>query len=186
MLDRCMSLLETAEVGEYRFTDVGQVFVHAAQHRYRAPWLHFSLFDVDRPLGDQGLAAGTFDVVVAVNVMHVARDLGFSLRELRRALRPHGSLILAEGSPPNSHHRWCLDVVFGFLPGWWDVGLDDLRPRPGFMLPSEWGRALRACGYAAVSQIPGERWFAGPCRGGLIVANAPGRPGDTGELADHP
>lgn len=184
VLARCASLLQAADVGEYWFTDVGRVFVDAAQRRYgNAPWLRFATLDIDRPLEDQGVTPGAFDVVLGVNVVHVARNLGFSLRELLGALRTSGYLILAEGSPPNDHNRWRLDVVFGFLRGWWDVGLDDLRPRPGFMLPSAWERALRACGYEAVSLIPGERWFAGPCRGGLIVARAPGVPKSRGGRA---
>ena len=181
VLGRCASLLEATDISEYRFTDVGRVFLQAAERRFgTAPWLRFAPFDIDRPLEDQRVMPEEFDVVVAVNVLHVARDLGFSLRELRKVLRPGGALILGEGSPPNDHDRWHLDVVFGFLRGWWDVRVDDLRRRPGFMTPSAWERALRACGYVAVSLIPGESWFAGPCRGGLIVACAPDRQGESG------
>jgi SAM-dependent methyltransferase len=180
VLARCASSLASAGVAEYWFTDVGRVFVDAAQSEYgTAPWLRVSTLDIDRPLEDQGLSQGAFDIVIAVNVLHVARDLGFSLRELLGALRSCGTLVLAEGSPPSDHVRWRLDVVFGFLRGWWDVALDGLRPRPGFMMPSAWERALRACGYEAVSLIPGERWFDGPCRGGLVVARAPARPDES-------
>jgi SAM-dependent methyltransferase len=174
VLARCATRLDGAGVGEYWFTDVGRTFVDAARHRHVAtPWLRFAQLDIDRRLEHQGFRSGTFDVVVGVNVAHVARDLGYSLLELRGALRPGGCLILGEGSPPNRHDRWRLDVVFAFLRGWWDVAVDGLRPRPGFMLPSEWARALKACGYGPVSLIPGEEWFADSCRGGLILAHAP-------------
>jgi SAM-dependent methyltransferase len=173
VLARCASSLEATGIGEYWFTDVGRMFVDAARRRHNAtPWLRFAQLDIDQRLEQQGFMPGTFDVVVGVNVAHVARDLGYSLRELRGALRPGGCLVLGEGSPPSEHDRWRLDVVFAFLRGWWDVTLDRLRPRPGFMLPSEWERALNACGYRPVSLIPGESSFAGPCRGGLIIAGA--------------
>ena len=68
-------------------------------------------------------------------------------------------------------------MVFAFLRGWWNVSLDEsLRPRPGFLLPSRWERALLACGYDDVCVVPGEDWFAGPCRGGVIVARKRSRP----------
>lgn len=181
VLARCASPLEAAGIGEYWFTDVGRTFVEAARDRHKdIPWLRFAQLDVDRRVEQQGFQPESFDVVVGVNVAHVARDLGYSLRELRGALRPGGRLILGEGSPPNKHDRWRLDIVFAFLRGWWDVAVDSLRPRAGFMLPSEWGRALTACGYDPVSLIPGEGWFAGSCRGGLIVAGTPGRRAESG------
>jgi hypothetical protein len=37
-------------------------------------------------------------------------------------------------------------------------------------LPTQWTKALLTCGYQKVHALPGEEWFAGPCRGGLIIA----------------
>jgi hypothetical protein len=37
-------------------------------------------------------------------------------------------------------------------------------------MPDQWKDALLACGYQRVYGLPGEDWFAGPCRGGLILA----------------
>lgn len=181
VLSRCASSLEAAGIGEYWFTDVGHMFVDSARRRYaNRPWLRFAELDIDRSFRLQGIMPGTFDLVVGVNVAHVARDLADSLGELRRVLAPGGRLILAEGSPPNTRDRWRLDIVFAFLRGWWDVAVDSLRPRPGFMLPSEWGRALNACGYDPVCLIPGEGWFGGPCRGGLILAGTSREPTECG------
>jgi hypothetical protein len=105
-------------------------------------------------------------------VLHSGKDLAFILRELRTALHPGGHLILGEGSPPRPGIRWRLDVVFAFLRGWWDVLLDPLyRPRPGFLFPTEWVQVLRAAGYENTRALPGEQWFLGPCRGGLIAAS---------------
>ena len=86
-------------------------------------------------------------------------------------LRPLGYLLIAEGSPPDRSRRWRLDVVFAFLRGWWDVSLEPpWRQSPGFLWPSQWKGALMAAGYDPVRALPGEEWFRGPCRGGVVLA----------------
>jgi SAM-dependent methyltransferase len=133
--------------------------------------LSFARLDLDRSLYGQGFAPQCCDIVLGVNVLHVAKDLRFSLGEIGRVLKPGGYLILAEGSPPSAAQRWRLDLVFAFLRGWWDVTtVPRFRPRPGFLLPSEWERALYSCGFRGVQVLPGESWFAGACRGGLVLA----------------
>jgi SAM-dependent methyltransferase len=148
------------------------LFVARGRQRFGdAPWVKFACIDVDLALLSQGLEPESVDVIVGVNVLHVARDISYSLREMQKVLKPHGYLILSEGSPPDRSRRWRLDVVFGFLRGWWDVKIDSrLRPRPGFLLPSEWALLLRACGYGTVHVLPGESWFADACRGGVVLA----------------
>jgi len=169
---RCLPLLRRRDTREYWFTDLGKLFVQRAQDRYgHKAWMRFATVDLDRSLSDQGFGPGSVDVVIAVNVLHVARDLVFTLRELHAALRAPGWLLCAEGSPPDHRRRWRLCLIYAFLHGWWDVSLDaTMRPRPGFLLPSEWTTALRACGFDRVQTLPGEEWFDGPCRGGLIIA----------------
>lgn len=172
VLDRCLPLLREREVAEYRFTDLGKLFVQRREPMHAGDsFLRFATVDLDSPLAAQSLEPATFDAVIGVNVLHSVRDLPFTLRELRATLRPDGCLILGEGSPPRRGRRWPLDLVFAFLRGWWDVSLDArLRPRPGFLFPSEWIELLRACGYQNICALPGESWFPRACRGGLMVA----------------
>jgi SAM-dependent methyltransferase len=172
VLGRSLALLRRRDIEEYWFTDLGQTFLLNARSEYgEIPWLRFARIDIDVPLWNQGLQPESFDVVIGVNVLHVAKELRRSLHEIRRTLKADGYLILAEGSPPSPSERWRLDIVFAFLRGWWDVSLDPVvRPRPGFLLPDEWEVALRACGYDPVSLLPGEAWFRGPCRGGVVIA----------------
>jgi pyochelin synthetase len=172
VLRRCTALLQGRHIEEYAFTDVGQTFIQNARTKYGDfPWLRFAQVNMDLPLRDQGLPPESFEAVIGVNVLHAAKGLRRSLREIHRVLKTNGHLILGEGSPPNRAERWRLDVVFAFLRGWWDVSLDPVvRPRPGFLLPSEWEAALRVCGFSPVYLLPGEAWFRGSCRGGVIVA----------------
>lgn len=67
-----------------------------------------------------------------------------------------------------------LDIVFAFLRGWWDASLEPpWRQSPGFLWPYQWKRALIAAGYYPVRVLPGEEWFHGPCRGGVVLARTP-------------
>jgi SAM-dependent methyltransferase len=172
VLDRCLPLLCEREVAEYRFTDLGKLFVQRREPMHpNETFLRFAVLDLDLPLAQQGVEPASFDAVVGVNVLHSAKSLETTLRELRSALREGGHLILGEGSPPRRGRRWRLDVVFAFLRGWWDVSLDPrLRPRPGFLFPSEWMELLQFCGYRNVTTLPGEPWFREACRGGLLIA----------------
>jgi radical SAM superfamily enzyme YgiQ (UPF0313 family)/SAM-dependent methyltransferase len=172
VIDRCLPLLRRRDAQEYCFTDIGSLFVHRAKKRYDAErFLRFMTVDLDRPLCSQGLETDSFDAVIAVNVLHSARDLKFTLRQLREVLKKPGWLICSEGSPPEDKRRWRLDIAFAFLRGWWDTHTDPfVRPRTGFLLPTEWEAALLAGGYKEVHLLPGKGRVPGPCRGGLIMA----------------
>ena len=172
VVQRCLPFLRRSDLQEYCFTDIGMLFVQKAASRHgQEAFMRFLSLDLDRPLSTQGLVPESFDIVIAVNVLHSARDLSLALRELHAILKTPGWLICGEGSPPSRNRRWRLDLIFAFLRGWWDVSTDSvLRPRPGFLLPAEWEAALLASGYQHVRVLPGENWFAGPCHGGLIMA----------------
>ena len=51
---------------------------------------------MNRPFPEQGIAPASATLVYAVNTLHAARDLGFTLREVGRALRPGGVLVASE------------------------------------------------------------------------------------------
>ena len=181
VLRRCLPLLRERRVGEYRVTDLGKVFVQRLERENsQDAFVRGAVLDLDLPLADQlaehGVEPGSFDAILGVNVLHSAKDLEFTLRQLRSALAENGCLLLGEGSPPQPGKRWRLDLVFAFLSGWRDVPLDPLkRPRPGFLFPREWIDLLHGCGYRKALALPGEDWSRGACRGGLIAAfNGPG------------
>jgi SAM-dependent methyltransferase len=175
VLRRCLPMLERLGYENYMFTDIGQSFVQAAQRSYGGmERISLARIDLDLPLRSQHLPSEGFDVVIAVNVLHVVKSLSFSLNELRGVLKPLGHLLAAEGSPPGRTRRWRLDVVFAFLRGWWNVSTESpWRPNPGFLSPSQWMDALTAAGYDSAQALPGETWFRGPCRGGVVLARRP-------------
>jgi SAM-dependent methyltransferase len=114
--------------------------------------------DLNRPLQDQGLMPGSLDAVAAVNVVHVARDLGAVLRGIRGLLAPGGRLVLAECLKPDLAKPIHLEFFFKFVKGFTEVDLDpDFRPSAGFLTPEAWERALLASGFRSVRRVPDTR-----------------------------
>ena len=64
-----------------------------AQHYPDLP-LEWTSLDMNRPWNTQGI--GEFTLVYGVNVLHVAKDLLFSLRQAGNALAPDGWLVISE------------------------------------------------------------------------------------------
>ena len=89
---------------------------------------------------DQSLPLLYAQVFVAANALHCAKDRRVTLARLYDRLPHGGLLLLAEGEPrPVSDQPWALDVVFGFLDGWWDRG--------GFVPRATWLTDLSAVGF---------------------------------------
>jgi len=81
----------------YTFTDVGSLFLQTAQQKFSAyPFIDYRLFDIERSPETQGFAAHSFDLIIAFNVLHVARDLDKTLENVRSLLAPGGLLLLWE------------------------------------------------------------------------------------------
>ena len=86
---------------------------------------------------DQGFRAGSYDIVLAANVLHATRDLRQTVAHARQLLRPGGLLLLIEGVRPD---RW-LDMTFGLTDGWWRVADRELRPEHP-LIPAEMWQSL--------------------------------------------
>jgi Dimethyladenosine transferase (rRNA methylation) len=126
--------------------------------RFRDRPLLFESIDIDRPWSEQGLAADRFDLIYGVNVLHVAKDLAFSLREARARMAPGGAMVLGECLRPFSDYGVYVEFVFLLLDSFALVSTDpERRPRPGFLTPEEWLRSLSDAGFTEVELRPDHR-----------------------------
>ncbi len=146
-------------IADYRFTDVAPAFLRKAQRdlREKAPGLplSFSALDINRPFGPQGFSEGWLDIIIAINVVHVAVELLDVLQRLRSLLKPGGRLILGECLKPDFQRPIFLEFYFKFMKSFTDVTLDpELRPCSGFMTVAAWEKALLAAGFRNVRRIP--------------------------------
>lgn len=65
-------------------------------------------FDLDAPYADQGLEGGAYDLIVAINAVHVARDLERTLRQLYEPLAPGGLPLAVEATRVDRWQSPCL------------------------------------------------------------------------------
>jgi len=139
-----------ADRSEYLFTDITAMFTAKAREKFRAaPFVRYGVLDVETSPEAQGFEPGSFDLVLAANVIHATRDLAEAVENIRRLLAPGGLLILLEGS---ARRRW-IDLTFGLLEGWWRFADHDLRSGYPLIGPRDWTRLLTSRGYDAVETV---------------------------------
>ncbi|QOS80422.1 SDR family NAD(P)-dependent oxidoreductase [Paenibacillus sp. JNUCC31] len=111
-------------VQEYCYTDISQAFLMHGEREYasRLPYVNCRILDVEFSIGGQGVDVGSYDMVIATNVLHATRHIRSALRNVKAALRPNGLLVLNE----IAGNRLFTHLTFGLLEGWWlyeDPGL---------------------------------------------------------------
>ncbi|HEV2129939.1 MAG TPA: acyltransferase domain-containing protein, partial [Longimicrobiaceae bacterium] len=155
--------------GSYHFTDVSDHFLARAAERLGGSGkLSFGLLDVDRDPREQGYSAGSFDLVIAANVLHTAHDIPATLAHMRSLLAPGGLLLLVEVT---SYLDW-FDVSTALLEGW-DRQADALRPDHPMLSAAAWESAIREAGFAEVAAFPAPGTAAEFLAQHLLVAQAP-------------
>ncbi|WP_143672551.1 SDR family NAD(P)-dependent oxidoreductase, partial [Streptomyces sp. rh206] len=137
----------------YTYTDLSKAFLNHARNAYGpdVPYLSYARFDAEQPLaGQQGVESGSYDLVVAANVLHATRDTRNTIRNAKAALRDGGWLLLNElaAFDVSSH------LTFGLLEGWWLFEDDALRvPGSPALSPENWRKVLESEGFAAVVPV---------------------------------
>jgi amino acid adenylation domain-containing protein len=141
---------QAASIERYAYTDLSRAFLLHAEREFapRHPYVETALFDIERSPAEQGIDFGSFDVVVATNVLHATRDIQKTLRHAKAALRPGGWLCINE----ISRNTLFAHLTFGLLDGWWLARDRELRmPGSPALSPASWTHVLGACGYAPVA-----------------------------------
>jgi SAM-dependent methyltransferase len=146
----------------YRFSELSLPFLRRAQKSLRAAYpdmtFAFARLDMNRPFQEGGVAPREYALVHAVNALHVAHDLGFTLAEIRTALSPDGVLVATECIRPFAGQPIYIEFVFNLLESFQHPRLvPDWRPNGGFLTPEQWALALGANGFRDVEFFPDVR-----------------------------
>jgi acyl transferase domain-containing protein/acyl carrier protein len=161
-----------ADRTEYVFTDLSQHFFTKAEQKFRAfPFVKYQKLDVERNPLEQGIAEGSFDLVLASQVLHATADLRRTLTHVRQVLADRGVLLMLEAVKPT---RW-IDLVFGLTEGWWRCCDAELRPNYPLIAFEKWQGLLEDLGYGEVTDASC-RSAAENLGSSVILARAPERP----------
>lgn len=133
-------------IKEYCYTDISKAFLLHAETEYGpvAPFLTYGIFNVEKPLGEQGMEGGVYDVVIATNVLHATRNIRETIRNAKALLQKNGLLLLNE----ISDNSLFAHLTFGLLEGWWLYEDPELRiPGSPGIYPETWQFALESEGF---------------------------------------
>ncbi len=148
------------EICDYRFTDIVPAFLRRGQQALQtqfpdASYLKFASLDMNRPFSEQGAGPGSLSLVYAVNTLHVARDLQFTLREIFGALASGGRLVISECVRPTPGDAIYTEFIFNLMETFRAPILHPVyRPNGGFLTPEQWRDAMETAGFVDVRTMP--------------------------------
>ncbi|WP_256524085.1 SDR family NAD(P)-dependent oxidoreductase [Aquimarina sp. EL_43] len=138
-----------ASIDQYCYTDLSKVFFFHAEEKYLQdnPYIHCQRLDIEQPIEDQDIEAGSYDLVIATNVLHATRDIRQTLRNAKAILNSNGYLFINELSTPALFNH----LTFGLLDGWWLFKDADLRmPGSPGVTSAGWQKVLKEEGFPMV------------------------------------
>lgn len=108
---------EGPKVASYDFTDVSTGFFEKAKDKFQ-DWkdvVRYKKLNIEEDPSKQGFEEGSYDVIIACQVLHATKSMNNTMANVRKLLKPGGKLFLMETTKDPVD----LQFVFGFLPGWW-------------------------------------------------------------------
>ncbi|KAL2824613.1 hypothetical protein BDW59DRAFT_162267 [Aspergillus cavernicola] len=135
--------------GSYCFTDVSSYFLSGARDEFRdCPGISYATLNIEEPPSEQGIVENSYDVVVAVNVLHATRSLEETLRKRAQAPEAKWEVILVETTIETV---W-LTIVLGRFSDYWK-GRRDGRPTSPFIPVELWNQMLPKTMNVLVSSV---------------------------------
>jgi NADPH:quinone reductase-like Zn-dependent oxidoreductase/acyl transferase domain-containing protein/NAD(P)-dependent dehydrogenase (short-subunit alcohol dehydrogenase family) len=141
------ALGDAKPVDRYDFTDVSAGFFEPARERF-ADWqdvMTYRTLDIEKDPAGQGFECGTYDIVVACQVLHATANIKRTLSHVRKLLNPGGKLVLVE----TTNDQLDLFFTFGLLPGWWLSEEEERQLTPSLTLDL-WRTMLSTSGFNGV------------------------------------
>jgi SAM-dependent methyltransferase len=148
-----------SRIQHYLITEPSAFFRRRAQRELSKQYpnlpLEWGALDLNLRWETQGVFRGEFDLVYAVNVIHISEDLLFSLNQAGFALAEDGWLVIGECLRPYVNQPIYPELMFQILESFTEVQLDpEIRPNPGFLTTDQWRRAFTRAGFEHVKVAP--------------------------------
>lgn len=131
----------------YTYTDISPGFFERARAVFSqyADRMIFKTLNVEREPSGQGFEDGSFDLIIASNVLHATGRLEDTMSNCRRLLRPGGHIMLLE----ITREFLPAQLIMGTLPGWF-LGIDDGRVWAPTISEDRWDSVLKKTGFSGV------------------------------------
>jgi SAM-dependent methyltransferase len=147
------------QIERYVITEPNAFFRRRGQRQLAKQYpnlaLEWGALDLNLPWTTQGAASGEFDLVYAVNVLHVSKDLLFSLNQARSVLKGDGWLVIGECLRPYLNQPIYPELMFQILESFTEVQTDpEIRPNPGFLTAGHWRSAFARAGLERTKVVP--------------------------------
>lgn len=117
----------------------------------------YKVCDAEHNPVEQGFTEGTYDLIIACQVLHATHKLSETVKNLRKLLRPGGYLIIGEGSS-DGMVQYGAGFIFGALSGWW-AGVDEGRTLSPLINRSKWDALLRDNGFSGIDTMSPPKLF---------------------------
>jgi amino acid adenylation domain-containing protein/non-ribosomal peptide synthase protein (TIGR01720 family) len=158
------------EQTSYTFSDVSAFFTNQARRKFQSyAFVQYRLMDIDRDPLEQGYEPHGYDLIVAANVLHDARNIRDALRRVRSLLAPHGLLLLLEGTR-NSPIQL---ITTRFIEGLNRFDDERLHANLPLLSVEQWHAALDDSGFSACATFPESGPAAEVLGQRVLVAQAP-------------
>jgi len=125
------------------------------------------LMDISQTIetDDCDILLGSYDIVIAANILHHSDDLPKAQKNIKHLLSPKGVLLLLE----RQSDRF-MDMTFGLQTDWWIHTNQTNKPVPLLMSANEWHSSLKEAGFDQVELLIDPE-AAGDAGAFMVVAN---------------
>lgn len=156
---------EKPRYSAYHYTDISPYFFEQAQDEFRHyPNLTFKALDIEANPTSQDFEVGTYDLIIAANVLHATKDINITMQHVRSLLKPGGKLMIYEPTRPD-----ILRTAFiaGLMSGWW-LGTESNRFWSPTLTCRAWEKIMSDNGFSGLDlELPD---FVNPeCQEGSIL-----------------
>ncbi|PKX95178.1 putative polyketide synthase [Aspergillus novofumigatus IBT 16806] len=131
----------------HTFTDISAGFISQAKEKFAEfRGMEYTTLDISQDPELQGFTPGSYDLIIAANVLHATPRISDTLRNVRRLLAPTGRLLLQELCCENP----LMGYIMGSLPSWWIA--EDGRDVP-CVSPEKWHEELIQAGFTGADVV---------------------------------
>ncbi|CAG8957353.1 hypothetical protein HYFRA_00010779 [Hymenoscyphus fraxineus] len=150
ILESLMGCSKVPRYSRYDFSDISASFLEKAQETFSEhSSMGFRVLDIERDICEQGFEGGSYDLLIAANILHATRDLGMTVSNVRKLLKPTGTLVLVEVTVPEL--LW-VGFAFGLLPGWW-LSSESYRQESPIISEETWNKVLLQNGFSGTDHV---------------------------------